>query len=207
MASRALNYTGRRGVGDPRHLLRYLKAQAGLDVPEIAKLERVSEAAVRQSIRQIEAYRQQNTSMELDMAARDLFISSVPKAKQTLQGLLEATELVEKKDEKTGKVKVITVADKTTRIEAMKVMTSLITALQPKAPSAQVNVQQTNQTAVISSSETNEERFRRLRKKADEFNALPPQVAAVPDHIDAGRDADDDGEDEDEDEEGEDDDE
>jgi hypothetical protein len=203
MASQALRLRNARSLSDPRHLLRYLKSQAGLTFKDIANLERVSEATVRASVAQVEAYRVRNTVAEFDFAARDLFISCVPQAKETLQGLLAATELVEQKQGKSGVVKVVKVEDKTTRLEALRVLTSIATALQPKQPTAMVNVQQTNQTAVVSQSETSEERFARLRKQAEAHYLLPPEVAAVPSHIDAGEDADDaddDDEDEDDDE-------
>ena len=189
MATRALRpYKNKSSLADPRHLLRWLKWQgAGADdeaLKRIAKDENVSLATVKQSVMQVDVYRKQNTGPEMDLAMRDLVISSVPKAKDTLAGLLGAMELVEKKDSKTGKITVVKVEDKTTRLEAMRVFTSLAASLQPKGPAVEVNVSQTNQTANLSGAETNEERFRRLRKKADEHNLLPPETAAVPTYID-----------------------
>lgn len=189
MATRALRpYRNRSSLADPRHLLRYLKFQAeGADdeaIKRIAKTENVSVATVKQSVMQVEVYRKTNTGPEMELAMRDLVISSIPAAKDTLAGLLGAMELVEQKDSKTGKVKVVKVEDKTTRLEAMRVFTSLTASLQPKGPAVEVNVSQTNQTANLSTSETNEERFRRLRKKADAHNLLPPETAGVPTYID-----------------------
>lgn len=176
-------------MSDPRHLLRYLKSQAGATPAEIAKQEGVSQATVRQSILQVEAYRKRSTPEELNFAMRDFVISSIPVARDTFQGLLRATELVEVNDHKTGKKKVVEMEDKVTRMEAMKIMSTLISNFQPKESPVQVNVTQTNQNAaIVNAAETTEERFRRLRKKQQEFNLLPPEVAAVPDHIDAGDD-------------------
>lgn len=196
-------------LSDPRHLMRFLKAEAlsGTEaekVAAIAKAEGVSAATVRESIRTISRYRAQNSTLELDLAIRDLAISAVPKAKETLQGLLGAMEMVEVPDQKTGGKKVIQVEDKTTRIEAMRLVNQLIANLQPKQAPVEVNVSQTNQVATnLSSAETMEERLRRLRRQATEHNLLPPEVSAVPDAVDAGgsiidaEDDDDEGEDED----------
>jgi hypothetical protein len=189
---------------DPRHLLRYLKFQAsGADdeaLKRIAKEERVSLATVKGSVIQIDAYRKSNTASEMELAVRNLVISSVPKMQQTLHDLLDATELVEEKVGKTGLTRVVKVPDKTTRLEAMRVSIALIAGLQPKQAPVEVNVNQTNQTANINSGvESNEDRFRRLRKQAEAHNALPPETTGVPEYIDAGEDSDDD-EDEDEDE-------
>jgi hypothetical protein len=194
-------------VSDPRHLLRYLKYEASGGDEEamrrIAKEEGVSLATVKASVLQVDAYKKTNTASQMDIAMRDLVISSIPQAKATLEDLLTATELVEEVDSKTGRKKVKTVADKTTRLEAMKIFNSIMSTLQPKGPAVEVNVNQTNQTANINSgSESNEERFARLRKQAEAHNALPPETAAVPEYVDAGEDAPDD--DQDDDEEGED---
>lgn len=202
MASAALSpYRNKKSMSDPRHMMRYIKHQAGMDIADIAKSEKVSAETVRQSIHQIEAYRAKSTSNEMDLALRDLVISSIPQAKETLTGLLAAMELVEKKDAKTGKVKVITVADKTTRLEALKVLNAFSQTMQPKTPMIQNNVSATAQAAAnasVTAAETTEERFKRLREKAAAHNALPPEVAGVPDYIDAGGDASDvDDEDED----------
>jgi hypothetical protein len=203
MASRALRpYSNKHSLADPRHLLRFLKEQGGMDVAAIAKSEGVSQAAVRHSIAQVEIYRKKNTSFEMDLAVRDLVISSIPQAKETLHGLLAATELVEQKDSKTGKVKVVKVDDKTTRIEAMRLVNTFAATMQPKTPMIQQSISNTAQAAAtITGAETNEEKFKRLRKLADEHNRLPPEVAGVPDHIDAGEDADDEDEENEEDEE------
>lgn len=202
MPSKALK---KQTPADPRHLLRYLKYQAagGDDeaMKRVAAEERVSLATVKQSVLMVDGYKKRNTASEMDLAVRDLVISSVPQAKATLQGLLAATELVEQKDLKTGKVKIVTVEDKTTRLEAVKVLNALIAGLQPKGALMEQTIIQTNQTATLTSGETNEERFARLRKRAQEHNALPAEVAAVPEYIDAGEDAEDDEEDEDGDEE------
>lgn len=187
-----------RSLADPRHLMRFLKHKAGTDPKVIAQQEGVSIETVRQSITQIDSYRKKNTQPELDLAVRDLVISAIPQAKDTLNGLLSAMELVEFKDDKTGKVKVKSVEDKTTRLEALRIVNTLVIGLQPKAPATNVNVNQTNQVANLTEGvETTEERMERLRKKIREQNALPPEVAAVPASIDEeDDDEDDDGEDE-----------
>jgi hypothetical protein len=193
----------RTSLADPRHLMRYLKAQAmgGEEkdkLAAIARAEGVSIQTVRQSVTHIDTYRKKNTSLEMDLAIRDLVISAVPMAKESLGGLLTATELVEVPNGTTGKKKVVRQPDKTTRLEANRLVKDLIVAVQPKGPMIEQNINQTNQVATLSSgAETNEERLRRLRKRADEFNQLPPEVAGVPDSIDSGEE-DDDGDDEEE---------
>lgn len=188
---------------DGRHLMRYLKRKAGMTPEKIAEQEHVSARAVYDSIRQIEVHETKNSEGQLQLAVRDLIISTVPQAKETLQGLLTATELVEVKNHKTGRMENVVMEDKTTRLEAVRVFGQIATGMaNPKVPLTQVNVNQTNQTANLGSAESYEERLRRLRTKAQEFNALPPEVAAVPQSIDSGEDDDSDfdGDEEDEDE-------
>lgn len=174
---------------DARHLMRYLKSKAGMEPMEIAKAEHVSIGTVIKSIQEIEAYENQNSEGQLQLAVRDLVISTMPQAKATLHGLLTATEMKDVKNLKTGLEERVSVEDKTTRLEGMKLVVSMAGALQPKGPAVAVNVNQTNQTANLGSGETFEERMRRLRAKAQEHNLLPPESAAVPEYVDAGRDA------------------
>ena len=175
----------KRSLADGRHLMRFLKSQAGTDAATIAKQENVSIATIKQSIAQMEMYRKRNTQVEFELAIRDLVISSVPQAKETLHGLLTAMELVEIKDAKTGRVKYERVEDKTTRIEAVRLTKELIVGLQPKTPQVVNNLNQTNQVANLNDGiETNEERMRRLRAQIKEHNLLPAEVAGVPQHID-----------------------
>jgi len=198
---RALVLQRKMSLRDPRHLMRFLKVSAKMSPEDIAKAEGVSVSTVKDSIRMIEQYQAQNSSSEMEFAIRSLVVHAIPKAKDTLDGLLDATELVEISDPNTGKKKHVTRPDKTTRIEAMRIVTSLVRESQPKGPLAEVNVNQNMQVANLSSAETTEERMRRLRKQAEEFNKLPPEVAGVPDSIDRGDgedDDDEDGEDEDE---------
>jgi hypothetical protein len=194
-----------QGGRDSRHLMRYLKAKAGLDPKEIAHSEHVSIATVKDSIQRIEAYENQNSEGQLQLAVRDLVISVVPQAKDTIQGLLTATELVEAKNLKTGLQEHIRVEDKVTRLEAGRLVKDLIIGLQPKGPGVAVQVNNNNQPSVnIGSAETTEERMKRLRAQAQAHNLLAPVVTAVPDHIDQGEDSPDDEHDnEDDDEEGE----
>lgn len=202
MASRAVNpYRNRSSVKDPRHLVRFLKSEGGMTPEEIARAEGVSAKTVRESITQIQIFRGQNSTAQMDFAMRDIVVSAAPRVKETLHGLLTATEMVEVRDAKTGNVKVKVVEDKTTRLEAVKVFNTIAQTMQPKTPATSVNVQQNTQIANISdSTETTEERFRKLAAKAAAQSALPPEVAGVPEHIDAGEDADD-GDDEDDDDE------
>jgi hypothetical protein len=181
---------------DPRHLMRYLKAQAmGGEEKEklaaIAKSEGVSVQTIRNSVYEIDTYRKRNTTLEMDMAIRDLVISAVPLAKESLGGLLTATELVEVPNGQTGKKKVVRQVDKTTRLEANRLVKDLIVAVQPKGAPVEVNVNQTNQVANLSAAETTEERMDRLRQKAREFNQLPPETVGVPEEIDSGEEDDD----------------
>ena len=182
----------RRGKTDARHLVRYLKSKAGVDPKDIAKSEHVSLKTVTDSIKEIERYENQNSEGQLQLAVRDLVISTIPQAKETINGLLTATELVLKKNLKTGQDEHVRVEDKTTRLEGARLMKDLIIGLQPKGPAVAVQVNQNNQTANIGNAETTEERMRRLRQKAQEHNLLPAQVSAVPEWVDSGQDAPDD---------------
>lgn len=166
--------------------MRYLKAKAGIDLKEIAKSEHVHVREIEKSVRQIEMYEQQNTEGQLQLAVRDLVISVIPQAKETISGLLNAVTIERKPNEKTGKVDIIRTEDKTTRLEAVRLVKDIVIGMQPKQPAAVVNVNQTNQTANIGSAETVEERMRRLRARAQEHNLLPPETAAVPVTIDQG---------------------
>lgn len=176
---------------DPRHLLRFLRYQAtGANeaaIAAIAKQENVTVATVRLSITQVEGHRQRSTPGEMDIAVRDLVISTMPGAKRAIQDLLEATELVEHKNSKTGRISIRKVVDKTTRLEAFRSFNQLIANMQPKQPMIEQNINQTTQIAnTVGQAETFEEKLSRLRKQASAFNALPPEVAGVPTHIDAG---------------------
>lgn len=191
-----------RKMRDSRHLMRYLKAKSGMDITAIAKSEKVSVGTIRESIESIERYEQQNTEGQLQLAVRDLVISTIPQAKETLNGFLTATSIVRKKNLKTGQEEDVRVEDNTTRLEGARLVRDLIVGLQPKGPGVVVNANQTNQTAVqVGKSETNEERLRRLKAMAAAHNQLPAQVAAVPVYIDEGEDSPDDEHEEDEDEE------
>jgi hypothetical protein len=185
--------TKKRGKTDARHLMRYLKAKAGVDPLVIAKAENVSVATVRESIESIERYEQQNTEGQLQLAVRDLVISTIPQAKETIQGLLTATETVMKKNLKTGKDEYVRVDDRTTQLEGARLVRDLVIGMQPKTPMVAIQNNQTNQPIVtVGATETVEERMKRLRKQAQEYNLLPAQVAAVPTYIDEGEDAPDD---------------
>ena len=69
----------------------------------------------------------------------------------------------------------VNIPDKITRLEAVKVFGTLYASTQPKTPgvSVQVSQQNHNQTAVLSSAETTEERMRRLRAQAAAHNFCP----------------------------------
>lgn len=181
--------------------MRWLKAQAVGGSEEaaaraVAQSEHITIETARASIREVDAYRKRNDKVEFDYAIRDLVISAIPQAKETLNGLLAATELVEVKDHKTGTTKIVEMEDKTTRLEAFRALSTLTIGLQPKTPMIEQNISQTTQVAAIGGSETNEERLRRLRAKAAEHNLLPPEVAGVPRYIDAGESSDDEDDDE-----------
>jgi len=194
----------RPAARDARHLMRYIKAKGGMAPAAIAKSEKVSLSTVVESIKSIEVYEQQNTEGQLQLAVRDLVISTIPQAKETLHGLLTATEVVMKKNLKTGKDEYVTVDDKTTRLEGTRLVRDLVIGMQPKGPGVAVQVNNNNQPTVnLGTTETTEERMKRLRAQAQAFNLLPPQVTAVPQHIDEGEDSPDDEHDEDDDEEGE----
>jgi len=199
----SVSLSRRKGTRDPRHLMRYLKAKAGITPQEIAKSEHVTLRRVEDSIKSIEAYEYQNSDGQLQLAVRDLVISTIPTAKDTINGLLTATTTIERVNAKTGLKEYIKEADKTTRLEGARLVKDLVIGMQPKQPAVAVNVNQTNQTANIGTAETLEERMRRLRSKAQAHNLLPPEVSAVPALIDQKIQDDDgyDGDDEDSDEE------
>jgi hypothetical protein len=189
----------KRGKTDARHLMRYIKSKV-MDPVAIAKAEHVSLATVMESIKSIEMYEQQNTEGQMQLAVRDLVISTIPQAKETINGLLTSTELVMKKNLKTGKDEYVTVEDKTTRLEGARLVRDLIVGLQPKGPGVAVQVNNNNQPTVqMGSAETVEERMKRLRAQALAHNLLPAETAAVPDYIDAGDNAPDDDDDDEED--------
>ena len=136
-------------LANPRHLMRYLKAQAmgGTEAEKlaaIAKAEGVSVATVKQSVYQVDTYYKRNTNVQMEMGIRDLVISAIPLAKSSLAGLLTATELVEMPDPRTGKKRIVKREDKTTRLEANRLVKDLIVAVQPKGPLIENNVTQTN---------------------------------------------------------------
>lgn len=187
---------------DARHLMRYLLSQADTPIAEIAKRDNVSIKTVKESISEMERYVARNSEGQMQLAIRDMIITTTEQAKDTLDGLLKATTFIDVKQAKTGMTVSQQVEDKITRLEALKVYTGLLTASQPKVPQAVFNNNQQNntQTAILSSAETTEERMRRLKEQARQHNLLPPVVTGVPELIDKGFDPDDnDGEDEDDD--------
>ena len=194
-----------RNMRDPRHLMRFVKFQAltGTEIERlaaIAKSEGVSKETVKASVRQIEMYNKQNESGQVDLRLNESILKVMPAWEEGMAGLLTATELIEIPDGNTGNKKVIKQDDKTTRLEASRIVKDIIVAKQPKGPMVEVNNTQTNQTAVLSSCETTEERMDRLRKKAAEANLLPAEVAAVPGYLDRDEEPEEDSDDEEEDE-------
>jgi hypothetical protein len=187
---KAVTLAKRKSARDARHLMRYLMSKGGMSPQDIAKRDHVSVPAVIESIRQIEAYESMNADGQVKLAVNDLVLSLMPTAKDTMNGLLNATELVEITDHKTGGKKNIEVVDKTTRIEAMRLVSGIVSSLQPKGPGVAVQVNNNNQIAPLSQAETVEERMKRLRARAAEHNLLPAEVGAVPDNIDQGEDPD-----------------
>ena len=188
-----------RGVRDPRHLMRFMRFQALTGsrderIAAIAKSERVSLNAARASIRMIEQYHAATDKNERNHCFNDYVMSMMPAAKESMIGLLTATELVEIGDPKVGKTKIVKQADKTTRLEAQRIVKDLVVGMQDKVPMAEVNVTQTNQVANLSNAETTEERMDRLRKRAAEANLLPAEVAAVPGYLDRDEEPEDDDE-------------
>lgn len=178
-----------RNMRDPRHLMRFVKFQAltGTDAERlkaIARSEGVGVDTVKDSVRQIQMYREQNQTMNVDLRINESILKVMPAFETSMAGLLTATELIEVGDDKAGKKKVIEQADKTTRLEASRIVKDIIVAKQPKAPLVENHVSQTNQTAVLSQAETTEERMDRLRAKAAAENLLPAEVAAVPGYLD-----------------------
>ncbi len=179
----------KHNMRDPRHLMRFVKFQAltGTE-PErlkaIAKSESVSVQTVKDSVRQIQSYKEQNATGNVELRINESIMRVMPAFQASMVGLLEATELVEVPDGNTGKNKIVKHIDKTTRLEASRIVKDIIVAKQPKAPIAEVNVNQTNQVATLSTAETQEERMDRLRKRAAEENLLPAETAAVPGYLD-----------------------
>lgn len=199
----------KHNMRDPRHLMRFVKFQAltGTETERltaIAKSEGVSASTVRESVRQIQSYREQNATLNVDLRINESILRVMPAFENSMSGLLTATELVEISDGKTGKKKVVTQEDKTTRLEASRIVKDIIVAKQPKAPLVENNLNQSNkvQVATLSVAETTEERMDRLRRKAAEENLLPAETAAVPGYLDRDEekpsDDDDEGDEEDE---------
>lgn len=193
----------RLNMRDPRHMMRLLRYQSltGSEaerIAAIAKSEGVSRETIKQSVRQAEMYTKQNERHQVDLSINNAIRSVMPRFEESMAGLLLATELVEVKDANTGRTKVVREVDKTTRLEANRIVKDIIVGTQPKGPIAEVNVNQTTQVANLSSAETTEERMDRLRKKAAEANLIPAEIAAVPEHIDRDEEPDEDDEDEEE---------
>ena len=178
-----------RASNDARHLMRYLKSKANVPLEDIARADHISVKQVKESIRQMEAFESLNSEGHLQLAVRDMIRVTIPKVQETLDGLLAATNTVDRKNPRTGLMEPVQEPDKITRTEAVKVFGTLYATTQPKVPGVNVQVSQQNhnQTAVLSSSETVEERMKRLRAKQAEHNLLPPVTVAVPDFIDEGR--------------------
>lgn len=180
-----------RNMRDPRHLMRFVKFQAltGTDAERlkaIAKSEGVGVSTVKDSVRQIQMYQEQNATLNVDLRINESILRVMPAFEDSMAGLLQATELVEVNDDKTGKKKVVTQEDKTTRLEASRIVKDIIVAKQPKAPLIENNLNNSTkvQVATLSTAETPEERMDRLRKRAAEENLLPAEVAAVPGYLD-----------------------
>lgn len=183
----------RRNMRDPRHLMRFVKFQAltGTDAERlkaIAKSEGVAVDTIKDSVRQIQLYREQNATLNVDLRINESILRVMPAFEDSMAGLLTATELVEMPDGNTGKKKIVKQDDKTTRLEASRIVKDIIVAKQPKQPMAEINVSQTNQVATLSVAETTEERMDRLRKRAAEENLLPAETAAVPGYLDRDED-------------------
>lgn len=181
--------------------MRYLKSKANISVEDIAKADRVTVKTVKESIRDMEAFETLNSEGQISLVVRDMIRITIPIVTETLHGLLGATNTVERKNPKTGQVEYVGEPDKITRTEAVKVFKGLYESTLPKAPGVNVQVSQQNhnQTAVLSSAETTEERMRRLKRQASEHNLLPPVVVGTPLEIDKGFDPDDDDGDDEED--------
>jgi len=174
---------------DPRHLMRLVKFRAltGTDserIAAIAKSEGVSKETIKASVRQMEAYSEQNKSVNVDLRINESILKVMPAFEEGMAGLLTATELIEVPDGNTGNKKVVKQDDKTTRLEASRIVKDIIVAKQPKGPLVEVNANQTNQVMNLSAAETYEERLARLRKQAQEANMLPAEVIALPESLD-----------------------
>ena len=178
-----------RNMRDPRHLMRLVKFRAltGTDaerIAAIAKSEGVSKETIKASVRQMEAYSEQNKSVNVDLRINESILKVMPAFEEGMAGLLTATELIEVPDGNTGNKKVVKQDDKTTRLEASRIVKDIIVAKQPKGPLVEVNANQTNQVMNLSAAETYEERLARLRKQAQEANMLPAEVIALPESLD-----------------------
>ena len=186
----------KKSTRDARRLMRYLKVKAAGSsrdaIASIAREEGVSLRTVKESYHEFEQYEQANSEGQMSLAIRHLVIALVPQAAESIGGLLNATTITSVKNHKTGQMENVLVEDKTTRLEAGRLVKDLVIGMQPKTPMVAVQMNQNNQPATMSATESNEERLRRLRKQAQEHNLLPAAVAAVPDYIDAGGDEDDD---------------
>lgn len=190
-----------KNMRDPRHLMRFVKFRAltGTDaerIAAIAKSEGISKDTIRSSVRQMEAYSEQNKTANVDLRINESILKVMPAFEEGMVGLLTATELIEIPDTTTGGKKVVKQDDKTTRLEASRIVSNIIVAKQPKGPIAEVNVNNTTQIANLSAAETTEERMDRLRARAAAENLLPAEIAAVPRNIDRDEDPEDNDDDE-----------
>ncbi|MGA3264082.1 MAG: VOC family protein [Terracidiphilus sp.] len=73
-------------------------------------------------------------SSPLDLRINESILKVMPKFEESMAGLLTATELVEINDATTGKKKIVKQDDKTTQLEACRIVKDIIVAKQPKGP-------------------------------------------------------------------------
>lgn len=170
-----------------RKLTRYMRSKAGMSPELIAKQDSISLVQVRKDIREMEEFEAINSEAQVQTMIRDMLRRALPQTSVTIDKLLTATTVVRIKNKKTGLEEDVIVPDKTVQAEAVRMVTGMVSTLQPKTPMVGVQVTQNTQVnTTVGKSETPEERIRRIRAQAAQHNQLPPEVVGVPAIIDAG---------------------
>jgi len=190
-------------VAEAKHMMRFLRSERGEKPEDIARQEGVSVQIVEKSIRRVQIQKAMLSSDNTLEALRGIIVRNTNHASKAIANGLTAKKYVARdKRGKDGKVKTTYVAipDIEAQTEAFKAFRGLAEAIQPKGGGISVNVKQNNQTAAMVTNVRGngfEERLEMLRKRQEEFNQLPAEVAVSPaeddDIIDAEED---DGDDE-----------
>jgi hypothetical protein len=166
-------------IAEARHYLRFIRSERGDSLEDIAKEDGISVAMVEKSIRKVQIQKAIFTSENTQDTIRRMLVENSGKASKALGTALTAKKYVRKQD-KEGKTKYVPVDDIEVQMEGLKAFKGIAEVVQPKAGGSVVNVKQVNQTAAVTNIRGNgyEERMDEIRRKAADFNKLPPTIIA-----------------------------